>query len=140
MYTLLHVCFQTTNGAYCSFALCTRYPECIFTSTSNRCECLERTLCLTPMGVDITTLSAGYGMLPSANELSSSTIPAPPAQWQTLGLTIAEGPTELRAPGPRDPTIRHWCRMILTFGMGSQDPRITGGLTTYVLSVSVVSH
>ena len=27
--------------------------------------------------------------------------------WQTLGLTIAEGPTELRAPGPRDPTIRH---------------------------------
>ncbi len=27
--------------------------------------------------------------------------------WQTLGL-IAEGPTELRAPGPRDPTIRHW--------------------------------
>ena len=28
--------------------------------------------------------------------------------WQTLGLTIAEGPTELRAPGPRDPTIRHW--------------------------------
>ena len=27
--------------------------------------------------------------------------------WQTLGLTIAEGPTELRDPGPRDPTIRH---------------------------------
>ena len=27
--------------------------------------------------------------------------------WQTLGLTIAEGPTELRAPGPRYPTIRH---------------------------------
>ena len=34
------------------------------------------------------------------------------------------------------------CRMILTFGMGSQDPRITGGLTTYVLSFqwSVISH
>ena len=30
------------------------------------------------------------------------------SSWQTLGLTIAEGPTELRAPGPRDPTIRHW--------------------------------
>ena len=29
------------------------------------------------------------------------------SSWQTLGLTIAEGPTELRAPGPRDPTIRH---------------------------------
>ena len=31
----------------------------------------------------------------------------PPPSWQTLGLTIAEGPTELRAPGPRDPKIRH---------------------------------
>ena len=30
------------------------------------------------------------------------------SSWQTLGLTIAEGPTELRAPGPRDPMIRHW--------------------------------
>ena len=31
--------------------------------------------------------------------------------WQTLGLTTAEGPTELRAPGPRDPTIRHWLNL-----------------------------
>ena len=31
--------------------------------------------------------------------------------WQTLGLTIAEGPIELRAPGPRDPTIRHCARV-----------------------------
>ena len=30
-----------------------------------------------------------------------------PTNWQTLVLNIAEGPTELRAPGPRDPTIRH---------------------------------
>ena len=38
----------------------------------------------------------------------------PPGLWpgprrgQTLGVTITEGPTELWAPGPRDPTIRHW--------------------------------
>ena len=31
-----------------------------------------------------------------------------PTSWQTLVLNIAEGPTEFRAPGPRDPTIRHW--------------------------------
>ncbi len=42
------VCFQTTNGAYRSFALCTRYPECMFTPTSNMCECLERTRFLSP--------------------------------------------------------------------------------------------
>ena len=41
-------------------------------ATSNMCECLERTRCLTPMGVDVTALSAGYGLLPSANVLSSS--------------------------------------------------------------------
>ena len=28
--------------------------------------------------------------------------------WDTLSHTLAKGPTELRAPGPRDPTIRHW--------------------------------
>ena len=34
--------------------------------------------------------------------------------WQTLGLTIAEGHAELRAPGPRDPTIGHCsCRKML---------------------------
>ena len=27
--------------------------------------------------------------------------------WQTLALTTAEGPTELRAPEPRDSKIRH---------------------------------
>ena len=36
--------------------------------------------------------------------------------WQPLGLTIAEGPTELRAPGPRDPTIRHCKYGILAWG------------------------
>ena len=46
---------------YCSFALCTRYPECMFSPTSNMCECLERTCYLTPMGVDITALSAVMG-------------------------------------------------------------------------------
>ena len=44
--------------------------------------------------------------------------------WQTLGLTIAEGPTELRAPGPRDPTIRH----CLAPGAPPQTP-LTGVLT-----------
>ena len=34
---------------------------------------------------------------------------APPhPSCETLGHTLAEGPTELRAPGPRDPTVRHW--------------------------------
>ncbi len=28
--------------------------------------------------------------------------------WDTLRHTLAEGHTELRAPWPRDPTIRHW--------------------------------
>ena len=38
--------------------------------------------------------------------------------WQTLGLTIAEGPTEVRAPGARNPTIRHWCHLnIVRYGM-----------------------
>ena len=33
---------------------------------------------------------------------------APPRpSCETLGHTLAEGPTELRAPGPRDPTVRH---------------------------------
>ena len=34
-------------------------------------------------------------------------LPASAPSWQTLGLTIAEAPTELRAPGPQDHTIRH---------------------------------
>ena len=34
------------------------------------------------------------------------TAPQTPS-WETLGHTLAEGPTELRIPGPRDPTIRH---------------------------------
>ena len=34
---------------------------------------------------------------------------APPRpSCETLGHTLAEGLTELRAPGPRDPTVRHW--------------------------------
>ena len=28
--------------------------------------------------------------------------------WERLGHTLAEAPTQLRAPWPRDPTIRHW--------------------------------
>ena len=33
---------------------------------------------------------------------------APPRPiCETLGHTLAGGPTELRAPGPRDPTVRH---------------------------------
>ena len=28
--------------------------------------------------------------------------------WETFGHTFAEGPTQLRAPGPRNATIRHW--------------------------------
>ena len=28
--------------------------------------------------------------------------------WETLGHTLAEGPAQLRAPGPRNLTIRHW--------------------------------
>ena len=39
---------------------------------------------------------------------------APDPSWETLGHTLAEGSTEWRGPGPRDPTIRHcllhWCR------------------------------
>ena len=34
---------------------------------------------------------------------------APPhPSCETFGHTLSEGPTELRAPGPRDPTVRHW--------------------------------
>ena len=43
------------------------------------------------------------GLCPGPRRRASST-----PSWQTLGLTIAEDPTELRAPGPRDPMIRHW--------------------------------
>ena len=32
---------------------------------------------------------------------------APDPSWEMLGRTLAEGPTEWRGPGPRDPTIRH---------------------------------
>ena len=32
---------------------------------------------------------------------------APDPSWETLDHTLAEGPTEWRGPGPRDPTIRH---------------------------------
>ena len=46
------------------------------------------------------------GLYPAPRRGASSA-PPPPPRWQTLGLTIAEGPTELRAPGPRDPKIRH---------------------------------
>ena len=53
--------------------------------------------------------------------------------WQTLGLTIAEGPTELRAPGPRDPTIRHWVGV----GLHAQ-PGLSGHLTlTSIISYTV---
>ena len=52
-------------------------------ATSNMCECLERTRCLTPMGVDVTALSAGYGLLPSANVLSSSR----PCEFEGLGIS-----------------------------------------------------
>ena len=49
----------------------------------------------------------------------------PPPSWQTLCLTIAEGPTELRAPGPRDPTIRHCLQPIPTDqGINRESPQL----------------
>ena len=39
--------------------------------------------------------------------LQRPALPPPHSSWETLGHALAEGPTELRAPGPRDPTIRH---------------------------------
>ena len=42
---------------------------------------------------------------------------APPRpSCETLGHTLAEGPTELRAPGPRYPTVRHWSLVCELFG------------------------
>ena len=46
------------------------------------------------------------------------------SSWQTLGLTIAEGPTELRAPGPRDPTIRHCLQDGSCLGIGKDDTNV----------------
>ena len=36
--------------------------------------------------------------------------------WKTLGHTLAEGPAGSRAPGPRDPTIRH-CISLAEFSL-----------------------
>ena len=72
----------------------------------------------------------------------------PPVHWSHLLVDLAgcvEIMSQLHPVGypTSDTNVEahaNRCRMILTFGMGSQDPRITGGLTSYVLSVSVVSH
>ena len=62
----------------------------------------------------------------------------PHSSWETLGHALAEGPTELRAPGPRDPTIRH-CRHGRMFGAISQSfisvamPRLPRSSTLSIL-------
>ena len=55
-------------------------------------------------GLRTVPLGPGPSRVASVSQLGASGTPS----WETLSHTVAEGPTELRAQGPRDPTIRHW--------------------------------
>ena len=61
-----------------------------------------------------------FGALPRTPPGASCSAPS----WHTLGFTIAEGPTELRAPGPRYPTIRHCQEVPSAFVRGVPDLEI----------------
>ena len=67
-------------------------------------------------------------------------LPASAPSWQTLGLTIAEGPTELRAPGPRDPTIRHclyqcWSSLDLKLFTDGDDITLSGNEFQFLITL-----
>ena len=64
-----------------------------------------------------------------------------------LGLTIGEGPTELRAPGPRDPTIRHWiysgAGFTVAFGRLSENSPCTSDYSQQcrvLIVITLLSH